>query len=74
MQRPSSPPANVPLPETGAGPWPALVLVDGDEDMWLVRVRFPEPPRDGLTFGFKGERWQVERTAPYGCRAVPLVM
>ena len=58
----------------GAGPWPALVLVDDGSDMWLVRVRFPEPPRRGLVFWFRNLQWQVDRTEPFGCRAVPVSM
>jgi hypothetical protein len=58
----------------GSGRWAAPVLVDGGDDMWLVWVRFPEPPRAGLTFWFRGSQWQLERTEAFGCRAVPAAM
>ncbi len=58
----------------GSGPWSALVLVDAGADMWLARVRFPEPPRPGLVFWFRELQWQVDRAEPFGCRAVPATM
>ncbi len=60
--------------DAGAGPWSALVLVDAGADMWLVRVRFPEPPRRGLVFWFRDVQWQVDRAEPFGCHAIPATM
>jgi hypothetical protein len=60
--------------DAGSGHWSALVLADAGTDMWLVRVRFPEPPRRGLVFWFRELQWQVERAEPFGCRAVPAAM
>lgn len=71
-RRPESSPAAVVA--AGTGPWSALVLVDGGTDMWLVRVRFPEPPRRGLVFWYRDLQWQVDRCEPFGCRAVPASM
>jgi hypothetical protein len=71
-RRPEPPRAAVAA--AGTGPWSALVLVDGGADMWLVRVRFPEPPRRGLVFWFRELQWQVDRSEPFGCHAVPARM
>lgn len=62
------------LPDAGVGPWSSLVLLDGDHDMWLARVRFPEPPRAGLTFWFGDAQWALAETTAAGCRAVPAAM
>jgi hypothetical protein len=58
----------------GSGPYTALVLVEGDEDMWLASVGFDEPPQPGLTFHFRGMVWELTWASAAGCGAAPAAM
>jgi hypothetical protein len=58
----------------GEGPYPALVLVEGEGDMWLASVRFDEPPQPGMTFHFRGMVWELVWASEAGCGAAPAAM
>ena len=67
-------PRSGPSERIGSGPYPTLVLLEGDNDMWLATVRFEEPPEPGLTFHFQGMVWELAWAAEAGCGAVPAAM
>jgi hypothetical protein len=62
------------LVRIGAGPFPVLVLLDGDVDLWLAEVAFGRPPAAGDTFHFRGAPWVLTHVVVGGCRAEPLPM
>jgi hypothetical protein len=62
------------LVRIGQGPFPVLVLLDGDVDLWIAEVAFGRPPVTGDTFHFMGAPWEVTDVVGSGCRAEPLPM